>query len=96
MTTSQMHGRARVEKTTTELVRGERIELCNGLLPTIGAIRHTGYENARRVGIWGSWYQEPATNKWGEGNSWTADQVWELGEDEIYRQVPCIESAGGS
>lgn len=50
MTTSQMHGRARVEKTTTELVRGERIELCNGLLPTIGAIRHTGYENARRVG----------------------------------------------
>lgn len=42
MTTSQMHGRARVQKTTTELVRGERIELCNGLLRTIGAIRHTG------------------------------------------------------
>lgn len=46
-------------KTTTELKRGDRIGLFNGLIRTVERTHHSGYDNRRGEPIWCVRYQEP-------------------------------------
>jgi metal-responsive CopG/Arc/MetJ family transcriptional regulator len=63
-------------KTTSQLERGDRVQLPGGLVRTVDRIVPSGYVNYRNEVISSVMYAEGRTDEWSGGNSGVSGTTW--------------------